>query len=123
EKNINLFEKHKVLNEREICSRREIWIGQYLTTINIEVDTTEDMAKTMIYPATIRYMNELAENVKRIEELKLCSDGSKVMLQKVNNGLNNLNKALEKLRRAVLKGSGQTLLEKANYVHENVIPA
>src|SRR5699024_7636292 len=34
-KNIALFEKHKVLNEREIVSRQEIWAAQYLTTINI----------------------------------------------------------------------------------------
>ncbi|HEX6981398.1 MAG TPA: glutamine synthetase III [Balneolaceae bacterium] len=123
EKNIRLFEKHKVLNKREVHSRQEIWMEQYLTTINIEADTTEAMAKTMIYPAAVRYMNELAENVKRVEELDFDSQGSKDMLRKVNGGLNDLNKALEKLRTAVLEGNGDSLLDKANHVRQNVIPA
>lgn len=123
EKNIRLFEKHKVLNDREIHSRQEIWARQYLNTINIEVDTTEAMAKTMIYPAAVRYMNELAENVKRIDELNLDNRGSKGMLKKVNNGLNDLNEALEELRTAVLAGNGDSVFDKANHVTQNVVPA
>src|SRR6056297_796033 len=88
-KNIDLFEKHRVLNDREIHSRQEIWAEQYLTTINIEADTTESMAKTMIYPAAVRYMNELAENVERIERLGLDNEGAREMLLKVNGGLND----------------------------------
>jgi glutamine synthetase len=122
EKNIKLFEKHKVLNEREIHSRQEIWAEQYLTTLNIEADTTEAMAKTMIYPAAVRYMNELAENVERMEGMKFNHEGSEAMLRKVNDGLNELNKALEELREAVLKCNGDTVMESAEQVKENVIP-
>jgi glutamine synthetase len=122
-KNIELFEKHEVLNEREIHSRQEIWAEQYLTTINIEADTTESMAKTMIYPAAVRYMNELAENVERIERLGLDDRGSKAMLQKVNGGLNDLNSALEELREAVLETEEDSIMENAKHVKENVIPA
>src|SRR6056297_3914683 len=89
QKNIDLFEKHNVLSKREIHSRQEIWAEQYLTTLNIEADTTESMAKTMIYPAAVRYMNELAENVERIERLGLDNEGAREMLLKVNGGLND----------------------------------
>lgn len=123
EKNIRLFEKHRVLNEREIHSRQEIWAAQYLTTINIEADTTESMAKTMIYPAAVRYMNELAENVERTKNLGLNKEGSEAMLKKVNQGLNDLNLALEELREAVLESNGDSVMENATHVKENVIPA
>lgn len=123
EKNIKLFEEHKVLNEREIHSRQEIWAEQYLTTINIEADTTEAMAKTMIYPAAVRYMNELAENVERVDKLGLATTGSSAMLNKVNDGLNDLNKALEKLREAVLDIEDEEVMERATKVKEQVIPA
>jgi glutamine synthetase len=122
EKNINLFEKHNVLNKREIHSRQEIWAEQYLTTLNIEADTTEAMAKTMIYPAAIRYMNELAESVERIDRLGLNNQGSREMLRKVNGGLNDLNDALDELREVVLKGNGDTVIESATYVKDEVIP-
>lgn len=121
-KNIELFEKHKVMNEREIHSRQEIWAEQYLTTINIETDTTEAMAKTMIYPAAVRYMNELLENVQGLENLNIDNHGSAGMLKKVNGGLNDLNDALEELREAVLETDGDSVIEKATQVKDNVIP-
>jgi glutamine synthetase len=122
QKNIDLFEKHNVLNEREIHSRQEIWAEQYLTTLNIEADTTEAMAKTMIYPAAIRYMNELAENVERIDRLGLNKRGSEEMLQKVNRGLNNLNDSLDELREVVLASNSDSVIESATYVKNEVIP-
>lgn len=123
EKNIKLFEKYNVLNEREIRSRQEIWAEQYLTTINIESDTTEEIAKTMVYPAAVRYMNELAENVERIDKLGLATTGSSAMLNKVNDGLNDLNKSLDNLREAVLSIEGDEVMDRAIQVKENVIPA
>lgn len=123
EKNVKLFEKHKVLNEREIHSRQEIWAEQYLTTLNIEADTTEAIAKTMIYPAAVRYINELAESAGKVDKLGLDSSGSISMLKKVSGGLNDLDKALDALRDAVQSVNGDTAIEKAAYVKEKVIPA
>jgi len=122
EKNVELFEKHKVLNEREIHSRQEIWAEQYLTTLNIEADTTEAIAKTMIYPAAVRYLNELAESAEKVDKLGLANTGATSMLKKVNSGLNDLDKALEALREAVQKGNGETVIEQATQVKEDVIP-
>lgn len=123
EKNIELFEKHNVLNKREIYSRQEIWAEQYLTTINIESDTTEEMAKRMIYPAAVRYMNELAENVQRIDSLGLATTGSSSMLNKLNDGLNDLNKSLENHRNSVLSIGEGNVIDRATQVNNKVIPA
>lgn len=123
EKNIRLFEKHNVLTKREIHSRQEIWAEQYLTTLNIEADTTEAMAKTMIYPAAIRYMNELAKNVERIDGLGLNNKGSLAMLRKVNDGLNDLNAGLEELREVVLESNGDSVMDSAIHVRDKVKPA
>ncbi len=123
QKNIELFERHNVLNKRELHSRQEIWAEQYLTTINIESDTTEEIAKTMAYPAAVRYMNELAENVERIDRLGLESTGSSAMLRKMNDGLNDLNEALDNLREAVLSVEGDEIMDRAAQVNDKVIPA
>jgi len=123
DKNVDLFEKYKVLNEREIHSRQEIWTEQYLTTINIEADTTEAIAKTMIYPAAVRYLNELAENIERIDRIGLATTGANSMLNRVNEGVNDLDKALDDLRKAVEKSEHGDVMEKAKTVREQVIPA
>jgi glutamine synthetase len=81
------------------------------------------MAKTMIYPAAVRYMNELAENVERLQELSFEDEGSRAMLQKVNNGLNDLNLALDELRTAVLDEQGDSVIDNARHVQDNVLPA
>lgn len=122
DKNIDLFKKHKVLNERELRSRQEIWAEQYLNTINIEADTTESMAKTMVYPAAVRYMNELSENVRQVNDMNLPGEGSESMLKKVNEGLNDLSEALEELRQVVLNSNGEGAMENAQYVGKQVIP-
>ncbi len=122
EKNIALFEKHNVLNKREIHSRQEIWARQYLTTVNIEADTVEEMAKTMIYPAAVRSMNELAENIERLEHIDLETTGASVMLQKLNGGLNDLNEALGKLREEVLAEEEVSTMEKAKAVSKKIVP-
>jgi glutamine synthetase len=55
-----LFSKYNVLSERELESRLEIYLEQYCKTVYSEANLTLEMAKTMIFPAAIRYQNELA---------------------------------------------------------------
>jgi glutamine synthetase len=98
-KNVDLFEKYKILSDREVHSRLEIWAEQYVTNLNIEVDTTEAIAKTMVYPAAVRYINELAEAVRETKALGLKNSGSEKMLKTVNGALNDLSDALDNLKK------------------------
>jgi glutamine synthetase len=53
---VEVFEKYKVLSERELSSRFEVWTEQYVIRANIEAETAESIAKTMILPAALRYL-------------------------------------------------------------------
>ena len=55
-----LFQKYGVLSERELESRLETYLEQYCKTIAVEASLTLEMARTLIFPAAIRYQNELA---------------------------------------------------------------
>ena len=57
---IELFEKYNVLSKRETESRMDIYLEQYIKTVNVEAKQTIEMSKTMIFPAAIRYQGELA---------------------------------------------------------------
>ena len=48
---IAVFSKYGVLNSREIESRYEVWIEQYVTNVNIEAETAASIARTMMLPA------------------------------------------------------------------------
>jgi glutamine synthetase len=120
--NIKLFKKYKVLNDKEVHSRQEIWTEQYITTRTIEVDTIESIAKTMIYPATVRYIGELSKATEQSGNLGIDNSGSKSMLTKVNDGLNKLGAALDKLADVQAKLKYKDTSEHAAKVESEVLP-
>jgi len=66
---VEVFSKYEVLSERELESRYEVFLEQYITTINIEAETAASIARTMLLPAAIRWSASLdAAGVSRLKE-------------------------------------------------------
>ncbi|HEX3292798.1 MAG TPA: glutamine synthetase type III, partial [Solirubrobacterales bacterium] len=42
--------------ERELESRYEVWLEQYIIRANIEAETADSIARTMILPAALRHL-------------------------------------------------------------------
>lgn len=63
EKNVALFEAHKVFTATEMRARYEILLDNYSKTINIEALTVLDMAKKDILPAASSFMGHLSNVV------------------------------------------------------------
>jgi len=123
DKNLKLFEKYKILSHDEVHSRLEIWAEQYVTNVTIEVDTTEAIAKTMVYPAAVRYMNELATAVKETKALGLENSGAADMLKTVTGALNDLGSALNELAMVQKDLKGGEITDQCREYKEKVIPA
>ena len=60
---MELFDKYNVFNNREMHSRYEIGLEQYMLTIGVEARLTLEVGATSILPAAVRYQTELAQNV------------------------------------------------------------
>ena len=60
EKNIALFEKHKVFSRDELCARYEIYTELYCKTLSIEANTMQEMMRREILPAVMRFTSALA---------------------------------------------------------------
>jgi glutamine synthetase len=58
---VEVFGKYDVLSERELHSRYEVAVEQYITTLNIEAETAASIARTMLLPAAIRWLGTLKE--------------------------------------------------------------
>src|SRR5919109_293660 len=56
---VEVMSTYEVLSRREVESRYEVFVEQYVTKVNIEGETTFSMAKTMLLPAAVRYLGEL----------------------------------------------------------------
>jgi glutamine synthetase len=53
---VTVFSNYAVLSKRELESRHEVFLEQYVTKINIEAETTTAIAKTMLLPASARHL-------------------------------------------------------------------
>ena len=122
EKNAKLFEKYDVLSERELESRHEILEEQYFLTINIEAETTESIARTMILPAAVRYLSELVDTVERGDAVGLSFGGVRETAQAVGGMIDTLRAAIDTLI-AQNKHREDSLEENARHMKHNVIPA
>ena len=123
EDNVKLFEKYKVLSKAELDSRFEILVGQYFMNINIEGETTASMVQTMIVPAIVRYINELAATLDRGDKLGFAIKGTKRVAQHLSEELDKLIEANEELIKQNAELGGDTELEKAEHMRANIIPA
>jgi glutamine synthetase len=59
---VKLFEKYNVLSARELHSRYEIYLEQYVKTVQVEAKLTIKIAMTQILPAAVKYLSELGES-------------------------------------------------------------
>ncbi|HEY8469256.1 MAG TPA: hypothetical protein VIL18_06415, partial [Longimicrobiales bacterium] len=123
EKNAALFEKYGVLTRRELESRAEIAFDQYFKTINIEGETAADIARTMILPAAVRYMNDLLAAVTRAREVGLEAKGVAATLQDVSTLIDELRVVLDELVRQNAELGGDDVHSKAYHMRDNIIPA
>ncbi len=115
-KNVALFEKYKVLTKRELESRQEIMYDIYFKTVNIEGETTAQIAQTQILPAALTYLAEIGE--VEVESRALTRVSSQVV-----EAADALSDALENLKEQNAELGGEHIHEKAHHMRDNVLPA
>jgi glutamine synthetase len=111
-----LFEKYHVLSERELESRYEIYVEQYCKTVKVEANLTKEIARTMIFPAAIRYQNELASTCANLKAVGYTFDTN--TLDKVTALVKELQDSTAKLAEASAGGC-----EDMRECVEEVLPA
>jgi glutamine synthetase len=81
-----LFSSTGVLSPVELQSRFDVYAEQYILSIEVEAKLMVDMAKTMIYPAAMRYLSDLAMASSSMAELNIEVDttAAKVVAAEAN---------------------------------------
>ena len=76
ESTLAAFEKYEVLSERELESRYEVWVEQYVIRANIEAETTAAIARTVLLPAVLRHLAliDAAEVPSLAEEVRPAAE-------------------------------------------------
>ncbi|MCS7303093.1 MAG: glutamine synthetase III [Candidatus Kapabacteria bacterium] len=114
-KNIALLSSYGILNEREIAARQEIAYAQYFKTINIEAETTEQIAMTHLLPACFSYLDLLGRTN--------AHHAASIVERDVAHLTDEFVQALMELRQQNRELGGSTARQKAHHMAENVLPA
>jgi len=123
DKNADLFERYGVLSPEELASRLEISTEHYFKTINIEGETTAEIARTMLFPAAVRFLNDLLAAADRSNTLGVDARGIMAKVNEVNGLLNEFVDVIDHLVRQNEELGGDEVEEKAHHMRDNVIPA
>ena len=124
EKNIRLFETHKVLSQSELRSRRDIGLDSYAKIIAIEANTMVMMARRQILPAVLRYTGDLAAASRNIRELGCeCASGPE-LVSSLSATADQLSRDLNRLESVLSdRPCGDDPISSARYMHDTVLPA
>ncbi|MGL4307197.1 MAG: glutamine synthetase III [Mycobacteriaceae bacterium] len=118
---LDLFEKYKVFNHREMHSRYEIGLEQYALTIGVEARISLEVGTTSILPAAVRYQTELAQNVSALKAVGMNPDFS--ALQEISEIIDEFRSALTTLGNALGGHAGDSALAEATHAQELLLPA
>lgn len=118
---LELFTKYGVFSERELESREEIYLEQYCRTISTEAAVVMKVARTIIFPAAVRYQGELAATAANMKALD--HDYRLVALEDLTTKLRGLQEATNTLEKIMGYEEFGSVHEEARYLCDEAIPA
>ncbi len=121
EPTLALFEKYGVFNHREMHSRYEIGLEQYVLTIGVEARLSLEIGSTVILPAAVRYQTELAANVAALTAAGVAADTGD--LQSVSASIADLRSTLATLGAAIAAEVGHDAFAEGTHARDALLPA
>ena len=118
---VDMFVKYGVLSKRELESRMDIYLEQYVKTLNVESKLVVEMGKTMLFPAAIRYQSELAVTCANLKAVGYTFDTD--TLDKVTALVKKLQDNIATLEKAMQHHNGGGLLDEATHYLNEIVPA
>ena len=115
-----LFTRMGVLTPVELESRFDVYAEQYLLAIEVEAKLVVSMAKTIIYPAAVRYLSELSSAIANAAAISIEID--KESAQTVSNLIKLLMDSVSKLSAAMAKHDFDSIEEHMQYSAQTIRP-
>jgi glutamine synthetase len=120
---VGIFEKYKVLSERELHARYEIMLEQFNKTINVEGQLMVLMANRYILPAAFEYQRQVATSVSAVKQAGSKSVEGKKVLDRLTKSLDEVKKRSDKLEHALAHEGNGSAEKHAKHFRDVVRPA
>jgi len=97
DKSKDLFERQGIFNPREIESRYEVLLENYINKVGIEADLFQEMSRTYVLPSAYKSINRLSDTYENLKSMGL-NDQAKNLVEQVTP----ITKLCEKLSKDLL---------------------
>ena len=115
-----LFERTGVLSPTELKSRFEVYAEQYILSIEMEVKLVTEIAKTVVYPAAMRHLDNIATTVTSLKEMGINLKQDHI--NTVADLTNSLTDKISKLQSAIARSDFGTTEEHMQYFATTICP-
>ena len=120
---IGLFEKYKVLTERELHARFEIMLETYNKVVNVEAQLMVLMANRYILPAALEYQGDVARSVASVKAAGAKSAEGKKLLDRLIKLTDEFKRNTEKLQKGLEHEGDGSALKHAKHFRDAIVPA
>ena len=117
-----LFDRFKVLNERELHARYEVFLENYNKTVNVEGQLMVLMANRYILPAALEYQRQIGASVAAVRSGGGSSVSGKKLLSQYTKLVDRFKVQTDALADA-LDHNGGTAEKHAKYMRDKVVTA
>jgi len=122
DKNIKMLTELNIFSDIEISSRYEISLENYCKKMNVEAATAIKMVNNQIYPATVQYLDKIANTVLVLDKLQAKVGYLNSEFIKLINLSEKMKALVEDLEKVVNKVKTiNDLSKKANYIKDKII--
>ena len=125
EKNIELFDEHRVLSYEELKARQEIDYENYINSLDIEVKTMIHMSNRDIMPAINKYIGKLASNISTLASVdkSISTTYQKNTLKKLSDNLSKIEELTNELNEKYSASNKiEEMEKKAFFIKDNLLP-
>ena len=118
---VEAFERHRVLNARELRARYDINLEAYNRTINVEAQLMVLMANRYILPAALTYQAQVAQTVASLKQAGGSAVGPSKTLHALCLLVDRFREQIDDLTHA-LEHNGGPPEEHGRYMRDTVVP-
>ncbi len=117
---VELMDRHHVLSPRELRSRYEVYLEQYVLSLAVEAKETVELAKTKILPAALRYQAELAAGAASMKAIGVDYDAT--LLTSITSTIGAMTAAIAALEESLEHDGAHDSLAEATYYRDALVP-
>jgi len=120
---VQVLEKYKILNEREIHARYEVFLENYNKTVNVEGQLMVLMANRYILPAALEYQKRIGQSVTAVRQAGGSSPQAKKLLGQYTKLVDQFKTHGDALAKTLENHASGSAEKHAKYMRDKVVPA